>query len=119
MSDVCHTEEQCKELYAGIDPVKLRAAKDYLREQLHECIADFKALHSVHGDAWFDHIYDTAIAELKPEDKRFVRVVYSPHFRFGMQVRNTLRTGGFGEEYLGVHNLDCVYLPLLTDVVSA
>jgi hypothetical protein len=34
------------------------------------------------------------------------------HLHGGMGLRNYLREGGFGEEDLGVENLDDVYLPL-------
>jgi hypothetical protein len=38
-------------------------------------------------------------------------------FRLGMSVRNTLRSGGFTEESLGVSNLDDVWYELLEAAV--
>lgn len=40
------------------------------------------------------------------------------HFRGGMNVRNALRTGGFGETELGVENLDDHYIGIVEDAVS-
>lgn len=40
------------------------------------------------------------------------------HFRFGMDIRNILRSNGFGEEYWPIWNLDDIYVWLLEDAVK-
>lgn len=39
------------------------------------------------------------------------------HFRGGMAIRNLLRDGGFGEEDLGIENLDYIYTRLVERAV--
>jgi hypothetical protein len=39
------------------------------------------------------------------------------HLGWGMGVRNFFRRQGFGEEYFGVCNLDCIYVFLIEDAV--
>jgi hypothetical protein len=39
------------------------------------------------------------------------------HFYGGMQIRNVLREGGFGEEEIGIENLDYIYARLVERAV--
>jgi hypothetical protein len=40
------------------------------------------------------------------------------HFHWGMSVRNALRDSGFGEEGLGISNLDFIYVQLIEAAVK-
>ena len=94
---VCHTFEETKLMYAEIDQEKKDAAIKAFRE------SDY-ASH-------FPEIRDK-IAE-DPEHWNA-----ESHFLWGMNVRNFFRRKGFGEDYFGVDNLDCIYRELVEFAVK-
>ncbi len=111
----CDSGEEWEESCAILDPAsKKQAAIAFLRDWLHPSeTAKIRTLIQRHGQhEWIWHLYDEDIADLYPQEKRYAARL-SPHFGFGMQVRNALRRAGFGEEELGVRNLQDVYLDLL------
>jgi hypothetical protein len=118
---VCHTREECATMYSKIDAGKKAAAVSFLRsELLAEDIDEIKRLLKEHGPyEWLWHMYDKVIDKMSPEDKACgFAAMLSPHLGFGMGIRNLLRRGGFGEEQLGVHNLDDVYVAFIEEAVS-
>jgi hypothetical protein len=116
---VCHTRQECKDLYASLSPEKKLHAIEALRSSIEpDDHAYMKELVAVYGDEdWFDHIFDREIAKLTDEEKKYAGL-YSPHFNIGMGIRNFLRGAGYGEKYFDVHNLDCIYVQLFTDAVK-
>jgi hypothetical protein len=40
------------------------------------------------------------------------------HFGWGMQVRNDLRTAGFGEKEFEIANMDNIYIPLVEEALG-
>jgi hypothetical protein len=93
---VCHTEDECKLMYSEIPP-----------EKKEEAIKSFRA--SAYAPT-FSQIREAVAAE--PDGWN---VPY--HLGWGMGVRNFFRQEGFGEEYFGVDNLDCIYVFLIEDAV--
>jgi hypothetical protein len=96
-----------------------QAATAFLRGWLHPSeTAKIRTLLREYGHhEWIWHLYDEDIADLYPNEKRYAAWL-SPHFGFGMQVRNALRRAGFGEQALGVLNLQDIYLDLLEAAVQ-
>lgn len=115
---ICHTEEECRDLYLHVNLAKRRAAVAFLRSKFSlEDRSKMAALLERYGSGeWLHHLYDEEIERLSPDEKQYAALL-SPHFGFGMQVRNTLRRAGFGERELGVHNLDCVYVHLIEEAL--
>jgi hypothetical protein len=75
------------------------AAADYLRGYLCGVVPQLRNWMGEHGVEWVS------------------RGEVGWHFRGGMEVRNLLREGGFGEEELGIENLDFIYARLLERMV--
>ncbi len=90
---VCHTTEECLAMYAALsEELKLPALRMLRADQEGER-AQILASIAADPEGW-----------------------YGPyHFSRGMGIRNLLRQRGFGEEYFGVHNLDDIYIPLVTE----
>lgn len=119
---VCHTEAECRQLYENLDPEKRAGAIAHLKKVIEadpDAIQRVREMYAKHGADWFDHLHDPEIEKLTPEEReRGMAGLYSPHFGWGMAIRNSLRSAGFGEEELGVHNLDDVYRALLDSAVE-
>jgi hypothetical protein len=109
--DVCHTEEECRELYAGIESGIRQRAVRLLADKICESDKrEWRSLLERYGpNEWFYHIGDKYEAETS--------FPLCPHFGFGMNIRNFMRVNGFGEKELGVHNLDCVYVEFLENAI--
>jgi hypothetical protein len=73
---------------------KIDAAVDFLRRQWtaarEALFAEGRALITADPENWFAPY----------------------HFSWGMAVRNELRSGGFGEDFWPIWNLDDIYVPL-------
>ena len=104
-----------------LDPLNKtkQAAILFLRDWLFPMeVRAIRILVEKHGHQhWVWHLHDEEIAELYPQEKKYA-VLLSPHFGFGMQVRNALRRAGFGEQEFGVRSLDDVYVDLLEAAVQ-
>jgi len=94
---VCHTEEECVEMYADIPSKKRDEAVEFLAERLMEVLPFVKE-------------------EIKPDPKNW-NVPH--HLWWGMGVRNLLRDNGFDEPFFGVDNLDCIYKFLVEAACSS
>jgi hypothetical protein len=122
MKEVCHTDEECAAMYAAIPEDKRKAAASKLLEllskdpgtveRIRELIIQYPGRHE-----WFWHLHDDEIEMMPDAARRRYAAMYSPHFGFGMTVRNALRRAGFGEEYFGVHNLDDIYIDVIEEAV--
>lgn len=98
---VCHTVNECRELFLAIDPEVRVACKKMLLEKVP--LDDQKRVRQaikVAGTDWIEEL-----CKDDPMSRMFV----------GMGFRNFLRRHGFGEEALQVHNLDCVYENLIEE----
>ena len=93
---VCHTQQECVELYRNLDPVKRKGAVNLLKDKL----APYR---------------EELLAEVEKDPENWISL---SHFHWGMGVRNGLRQAGFGEKELGVHNLDCVYVALIEEALG-
>jgi hypothetical protein len=98
---------------------KKQAAIIFVREWLHPSEkSTIRSLIEQHGPGvWIWHLYDEEIADLYPQEKHYATLL-SPTFGLGMQVRNALRRAGFGEQDLGVADLQDVYVELLEAAVQ-
>lgn len=93
---ICHTEQECLQMYKDM-PSELKApALEMLRTELAPVIGDITRAYASDPTGWY----------------------VSYHFGWGMNVRNLLREKGFGEEYFKVHNLDDIYIPLVEEALS-
>lgn len=93
---VCHTEEECKQMYNSLTPELKAPALKLLAEELSPAKADIQKAYATKGKNWWvDH-----------------------HLFWGMSVRNFLREKGFGEEYFKVHNLDDIYIALVEEALE-
>ncbi len=122
---VCHTEEECHELYKAIDPDTKAKAIAMLKVEMKETLPIIKNLYDVYGDDWMDHLWDKEIKEYKEAHKNddlkkveFVCSIGWNSMQWGMSVRNLLRKKGFGEKELDVHNLDCVFEDFICDAAG-
>lgn len=96
----------------------------YLRQQLPSSEkVKIRSLITKHGSKdWVHHLYDDEIAALTDAERAGNMAAFwkaSGHCRFGMSVRNELRDAGFGEDELGVDNIDDIYIYLLNEAVTA
>lgn len=101
---VCHTESECQALYENLDPDLRMAAALSLRDGISKEDGTMERLIDarVHkGGSYFDAVDDMPGAAMF----------------FGMAIRNYLRSEGYGEQELGVHNLDCVFTYILREAV--
>lgn len=92
---VCHTREECVELYAALTPELKQPVLELLREKLGNQIAIRGAIE-MYGENW----------------------VSGYHHGWGTGVRNLLRVHGYGEQYFWVHNLDCIYVALVEEALK-
>lgn len=118
---VCHTDAECEQLYLTINPKIKQDALAFIRSKI--TLADAEKIRTLilqYGkNDWLPHLADDQIAKLSPEDlARGYAGMYSPHFGWGMAVRNILRQHGFGEKELGVHNLDDIYVALVAEALE-
>jgi hypothetical protein len=90
---VCHTDEECRQGYAELDPVKKDAAIAFLKRKLHEVLPEIRKSIADDPEHW--------------------NAPY--HLGWGMSVRNLLRQEKMGEEFFDVDNLDCIYRRLVSD----
>jgi hypothetical protein len=93
------TQEEMKADYETLkanNPEKILAAIKFLSETL--------------GDSFWKWL---ETAKAKEGHQWFVHDIW--HFNGGMAVRNHLRENGFGEDYIGVDNLDDTYTFLVED----
>lgn len=94
--DVCHTKEECNQMYQGIpDDIRIPALL-CLRKELNPVLSEIKNAYKQNPEDWY--------------------VPY--HFGWGMGVRNFLREKGFGEDYFGIHNLDDIYVALVEEALE-
>lgn len=92
---VCHTDAECKQMYAELDP----ALKG-------------KAIR------WFVERYKEALPEIAEQISKNPEHWIAPyHFGWGMALRNGLRQSGFSEKDFGIDNLDCIYRLLVEDAI--
>ena len=94
---VCHTDEECKLMYSEIPQERKDEAVKAFRES--DYAPSFPEIR-------------TAIAN----DPEGWNIPY--HSFWGMGVRNFFRGKGFGEDYFGIDNLDCIYVQLVEDAVK-
>ena len=88
--DLLEHEARC---VAGVSDAKRQAAADFLAKDFSEQVT-------------------TTLRRLIIKGKdRFWFSDY--HFHTGMQIRNILRTNGFGEDGLGIENLDFIYCKIM------
>lgn len=93
---VCHTEEECVQMYREL-PIELKApALDMLATELAPAREEIISMYKIDPEGW--HV--------------------PHHFFWGMSVRNLLRNKGFGEAYFSVHNLDDIYTPLVEEALK-
>ena len=93
---VCHTKEECEQMYADLSTELKAPALVMLATELAP-----------------------ALKEILPAYKADPKQWAAPHhFFWGMNVRNLLRDKGFGEEYFAVHNLDDIYVPLVEEALK-
>lgn len=66
---------------------------------------------------WYEE--SGALEEIRAAERRDLQEWWAAHhFGWGMDVRNLLRRHGFGEEELGVGNLDDVYVGLVEEAIK-
>lgn len=94
---VCHTKEECVRGYAELPDDKKRPAIEMLKVELEQPMAEIRAAIACNPRGW----------------------VGPYHLGWGMSVRNLLRENGFGEEWFGIDNLDCIYTLLIEEAVRA
>lgn len=88
---VCHTKEQCKDLWSAIPNSKKEAPLAAVRENLHPLENAIRSAYESDPEHW----------------------ICGHHFWWGMHFRNWLREQGWGEDYWPVHNLDCIYVQII------
>ena len=93
---VCHTDDECKTMYAALSPALKASVLEMLKKQLAHDAKNIENAYKASPSDWY--------------------VPY--HFYWGMSVRNTLRGRGFGEDYFGVHNLDDIYVELVEEALD-
>lgn len=96
MSNVCHTDEQCVEMYQRIPADKKAPVLEFLRKELEPDREDILAKVKEDPEGWFGPY----------------------HFNWGMGIRNLLRTNGYGEEYFNWHNSDDYYVYLVEEALG-
>jgi len=94
---VCHTREECLQMYSEIPEKKKEKAIEAFRES-----------------KYFEEA--PSIKEEIAKDPEHWNVPY--HLWWGMAVRNFFRKEAMGEKYFGVDNLDCIYKYLVEDAVK-
>lgn len=82
--------------YAGLSTELKAPALKMLAEELSPIAAKIENLYAADREGWC--------------------IPY--HFFWGMNVRNLLRTKGFGEEYFKIDNLDDIYVPLIEEALG-
>lgn len=93
---VCHTKEECRQMYLALNhEIKVPALK-MLAEELGHDLADIQSAYNASPEGWY----------------------VGHHFFWGMGVRNLLRSKGFGESYFGIHNLDDIYIDLVEEALN-
>lgn len=93
---VCHTMEECKQMYAELTSEVKTPALKMLAEELASAKDEIKKAFDADPENW----------------------VAPYHFFWGMSVRNLLRKKGFGEDYFGIHNLDDIYVWLVEEALG-
>jgi len=94
---VCHTDQECRIMYSEIPQEKKDAAIAAFRKGKYaEQSPEIRKAIAAEGEHW--------------------NVPY--HLGWGMSMRNFFRQEGFGEDYFGVDNLDCIYRLLIEDCVK-
>ncbi len=94
---VCHTEEECKQMYSEIPQEQKDAAIKAFRESE----------------------YALSFPEIRKAIASYTNYWWASYHSFwGMGVRNFFRQHGFGEGFFGVHNMDCIYVPLVEAAVE-
>lgn len=94
---VCHTEAECEQMYSEIPQEKKDAAIKAFRQSAYAiAFPEIREAIAADPDHW--------------------NAPY--HLWWGMSVRNFFRQQGFGEEYFGVDNLDCIYAFLVEEAVA-
>lgn len=93
---VCHTDEECVQMYAEL-PAEVKApALAMLAEELAPARKEILSAYKADPKGW----------------------AAPYHFFWGMSVRNLLRDKGFGEGHFHVHNLDDIYIPLVEEALK-
>jgi hypothetical protein len=93
---VCHTDEECVQMYSDLSPELKAPALAMLVTELAPVREEIASAYRDDPDGW--HV--------------------PFHFSWGMAVRNLLRSKEFGEKYFGVHNLDDIYVPLVEEALQ-
>ena len=100
LAGVCHTGDECQQMYEEIDAEKKARAIQFLRDDpgFQEDIPKIREAMELaeEGESW----------------------VAGYHFGWGMSIRNLLRRAGMGEPYFGIDNLDCIYTLLVEDALQ-
>ena len=94
---VCHTDAECNLMYSEIPQDKKDAAIKAFRES--DYAPQFPEIREKIAD--------------DPENW-----IAPYHMFWGMNVRNFFRRKGFGEEFFGIDNLDCIYRQLVENAVK-
>ena len=93
---VCHTETECQQMYSEIPQDKKDAAIKAFRESDYsQAFSKIREALAKDPDGWIGPY----------------------HFGWGMSVRNFFRQEGFGEDYFGIDNMDCIYRRLVEEAV--
>lgn len=93
---VCHTEEECVQMYSDLTAEIKDPALAMLAGELNQVLEEISLAYKADPDCWFAPY----------------------HFTWGMAVRNLLRDKGFDEAYFGIHNLDDIYIPLVEEALG-
>ena len=93
---LCHTERECREMYADIPSFLKEQAISFLQNYLEPCLPEIRGTIAADPEHW--------------------NIPY--HLWWGMDVRNALRKALFTEDILGIDNLDCIYKFLVEDAAS-
>jgi hypothetical protein len=120
MASSYRTPHECEEIFATIDPEKVRAASAHLRSWLPAPDRQhLRKIISEHGHyGWIFHLHDEEVAA-EPSHRSKAVIAARGHFQFATVVRNELRCSGFGEKELGVQNLDDVYLFIVEEAMKS
>lgn len=93
---VCHTDGECDQMYAALSPELKAPALEMLAIELAPTREEIVNAYKADPEGW--------------------HIPY--HFWWGMNVRNLLRQKGFGEEHFGIHNLDDIYIALVSEALK-
>ncbi len=92
----CATLEECRALYLALPREQKEPALAFLRERLCREAEEIRRCQRANPETWWA----------------------AGHIRWGMAVRNALRTAGFDETYFQILNLDDIYIQLIEEALG-